>query len=114
MRDFAFFLHLLSHLSPGFGNGCTSSGERLSLLCPKIPYATWVLAKGTEISWLGSPFFIGVRDEGSKSSSLKTSCVNGHIPDLAKLPLYSLQKKKLDMQHLSMMLGHGLLLLYHD
>jgi len=79
------------------------------LLCPEIPYATQVLAKGTEIS-----FFVRVRDEGSKSSSLKASCVNGQIPDLAKLPLYSLQKKKLEMQHLSMMPGHGLLLLYQD
>ena len=113
MRDLTSFLCLLSHLSSGFGNGHTSSGERLFLLCPKIPYAIWVLAKGTEISWLGSPFFIRIRD-GSKSSSLKTSCVNGHIPDLEKLPLYSLQKKKLDMQHLSMMPGQGLLLLYQD
>jgi len=84
------------------------------MLCPKIPYATQVLAKGTEIFWLGSPFFIAVRDDGSKFSSLKTGCVNGHIPDLAKLLLYSLQKKKLCMQHLSMMPGHGLLLLYQD
>jgi len=73
-----------------------------------------VLAKGTEISWLGSSFFIGIRDDGSKSSSPKTSCVNGHIPDLAKLLLYSLQKKKLDMQHLSVIPGHGFLLLYQD
>lgn len=44
MGNFAFFLCLLSHLTPSFGNSSTSFGERLSLLCAKIPYTIGVLA----------------------------------------------------------------------
>jgi len=81
---FAFFLCPLSHLCPGFANGRTSYGERLSLLVPEISRATGVLAEGTWISWLRSSFPIGVTDDGSKSSSLKASLENCHIPGLAK------------------------------
>ena len=45
MQIFTFFLCLLSHLGPGFGNGCTTSGERLSLLVPEISRATGMLAE---------------------------------------------------------------------
>ena len=57
MRDFTFFLCLLSHFGPGFGNGRTSSGEGLSLLVREISLATGVVAEGTGISWLRSSFF---------------------------------------------------------
>ena len=83
MQDFTFFLCLLSHLGPCFGNGFTSS-KRLSLLVPEISRSTGALAKGTGISWLWSSFSIGITDDGSQSSSLKASLENGHIPSLAK------------------------------
>jgi hypothetical protein len=57
MRDFTFSLCLLSRFGQGFGNGRTSSGERISLLFPEISRATGVLAEGTEISWLQRSFF---------------------------------------------------------
>jgi hypothetical protein len=66
MRVFTFFLCLLSHLGPGFWNGCMTSGERLSLLVPEISRATEVLAKRTGISYLRSSFSISVRDDGSE------------------------------------------------
>jgi hypothetical protein len=50
MRDLTFLLCLLSNLSPGFGNGRTSSGEILFLLVPEISHVTGVLAEGTGIS----------------------------------------------------------------
>ena len=50
MRDFTFFLCLLSHHGTGFGNGRTSSGERLSLLVPEISPITGVLAEGTGVA----------------------------------------------------------------
>ena len=65
MRDFTFFLCLLPHLGPGFGNGCTSSGERLSLLFPEISRGIGVHAEGTEISCLRNSCSIGVKDDGS-------------------------------------------------
>ena len=59
MQDLIFFLCLMSHLGPpGFGNGCTSFGERVSLLVPEISCATGLLAEGTVISWLGSSFLV--------------------------------------------------------
>jgi len=70
------------------------------LLVPEISHATGVLAEGTETFWLRSNYSIGVTDDGSKSSSLKESFENGHVPGLAKAPLYSSQEKKLDVQHL--------------
>jgi hypothetical protein len=85
MRDSIFFLRLLSHLGPGSGKGRTTSGERLSLLVPEISRATGVLVEGTGISCLRSSFYIGVRDDGPKSSSPKASLENGQIPGLAKV-----------------------------
>jgi hypothetical protein len=84
MRDFTFFLCLLSHLGPGFWMARTSSGERLSLLFPEISYPTAVLAEGTEISWLRSSLAVGATNDGSKSSSLKASLEKGHTPGLPK------------------------------
>jgi hypothetical protein len=55
-NPFIFCLCLMSHLGPGFGNGCTSSGERVSLLVTETSCATGVLAKGRVSSWLGSSF----------------------------------------------------------
>jgi len=66
MQEFTVFLCLLSHLGPGFGNGRTTSGERLSLLVPEISHATGVLAEGTGISCLQSSFSTSVTDDGSK------------------------------------------------
>jgi hypothetical protein len=92
MRDFTFFLCLLSHIGPGFGNGHTSSGERPSLLVPETSHATGLLAEGTEIFWLKGYFFsIGVTNDGSISSSLEASLENGQIPGLAYMQLYSSQ-----------------------
>jgi len=54
------------------------------LLAKEISHATGVLAEGTEISCLRSNFSIGVTDDCSKSSSLKASFENGHVPGLAK------------------------------
>jgi len=89
MLDFTFFLCLLSHILPGFGDGCTSFDERLPVLVPEISRATGVLAEGTENSRLQSSFSIGVTDDGSKSSSLKASLENGQIPGLAHKQFYS-------------------------
>jgi hypothetical protein len=93
MRDFTLFLCLLSHFGPGFGNGHTFSGERLSLLVPEISHATGVLAEGTGIPWLRGNFSISVTNDGSKSSSLKSSFENDHVPGLANLLLHSSQEK---------------------
>jgi hypothetical protein len=57
-------------------------------------------------------FFGGITDDGSKSSSMKASLENGNIRAQQNLLTYSSQYKKLDMQHLSMMPGHGLFSLY--
>jgi hypothetical protein len=64
MRDFTFFLCLLSHLGQCFGKVRTSTGERLFLLVPEISRAAGVLAEGTEISWLGGPLSVGVKNDG--------------------------------------------------
>jgi hypothetical protein len=100
MCDFIFFFCLLSHLGPRFGNGRTYSGERLSLLVPEISHSTGVLEEVTEISWLRSNFSIGVTDDGSKSSSLKASFENGHVPGLAKAAVIFFAGKELEVQHL--------------
>ena len=84
MRDITFFLCLQSHLCPGSGRGRTSSGKRLSLPDPEISHATGVLAEGTVISRSGSSLSVGLPTSGSKSSSLKASLENGHIPGLVK------------------------------
>ena len=54
------------------------------MLVPEISHATGVLAEGTEISFLSSNFSTGVRADCSKSSSLKASFENGHVPGLEK------------------------------
>jgi len=54
------------------------------LLVPEISHATGVLAEGIGISCLRSNFSIGVTGDCSKSSSLKASFENGHVPGLAK------------------------------
>ena len=97
-------LHLLplsrSHLRPGFGNGRTFSSESPSLLISEISHVTGMLAEGTEISCLLSNFSIGVTDDSSKSSSLKASFENGHVPGLAKAAVIFFARNKLDVKHL--------------
>ena len=83
MRDFTFFLCLLSYLGPGFGNGRTSSNEGPSLLVREISRATGVVAEGTGISRLRRSIFHR-RNRWWLKILVKASLDNGNIPGLAK------------------------------
>jgi len=63
---------------------------------PEISRVTGMLTLGTAIAWLRIYFSIGVTDEGSKSSTLKSSHVNFHIKFLAKAAFIFFAIKKLD------------------